>query len=76
MSWYHATGIIIGYALCGNLYALTYVLVFKPQAAEAMLGFYIVAWPLLIVLDILLAIVSAFGKTAKVIYAKMKLTGT
>lgn len=60
------------FLLSGNLYAVSYVLIFKPLPADATLGIYILAWPLLVVLDVVLSIAQAFGKSTKVLYGKVK----
>lgn len=75
MDLYHYLLLALLYALCGNLYTLTYCLIFKPAAADATIGILILAWPLVIVLDVLLAITQAFGKTTKALYEKLKNTG-
>lgn len=60
------------YCLCGLLYGLVYVLTFKPEAQNAVIGLQVLFWPAMIVLEIILAVAAQFGAVTAAIAERMK----
>lgn len=57
-------GIVIAYLLTGTLYALVYLIAYKPEKHTTALGLLVVFWWLYIIVEILLQIIYGIGTVA------------
>jgi len=71
MTIYQWALLIILYLLGGQLFSLTYLINYKPDERSAWLGLMGLAWPLFLVIDVILQIAGGFGLTSKIILQKI-----
>jgi hypothetical protein len=69
----HSTicALVLLYLLCGQVFAVAYLLAFKPEERTTILGLMIIVWPLVIVFELVLALAKAFGDVARATYEQI-----
>lgn len=63
---------VLLYCLIGVLFLVAYILAMKPQEKTTLLGLIMLFWPLVILIEAVLALAHEFGKVGMVISNRIK----
>ena len=72
MQWFDWIYLSLGYLATGHIYGLLYILVYRPSAPDSQVGLMVLAWPIFILVEVVLGIASQFGKVTKLVSERIK----
>ena len=72
MDWTTLSLILLIYCLTGAIFLLCYVLAMQPEKQQTILGLIMLGWPLVIAIELTLALATQFGSVGVALSAKLK----